>query len=142
MTAKNEIGNRIKEIRNALKLKQKEFAEKLDVSPPSLSEIETGKYNLSVESLIKLVKEYSVNLYYLLFGEGEMFLEADTRMLTQFEKYAVNAEDVHEFLYYFQRSAIMQYYILSMFKTRMASDGDVIEKEVTKFNKEQQGSEE
>lgn len=142
MTAKNEIGNRIKEIRNALKLKQKEFADKLDVSPPSLSEIETGKYNPSIDALIKLVKEYNVNLYYLLLGEGEMFVEADTRMLTQFEKYAVNAEDVREFLYYFQRSAIMQYYILSMFKTRMTCDGDAIEKEVTKFNKEQQDNKE
>jgi len=138
MTAKNEIGNRIKEIRNALKLKQKEFAEKLEVSPPSLSEIETGKYNLSSESLIKLVKEYSVNLYYLLLGEGEMFVEADTRMLTQFEKFAVNAEDVREFLYYFQRSAILQYYILSMFKTRMTYDSDAIAEEASKKEKKQQ----
>jgi len=135
MTAKNEIGNRIKEIRNALKLKQKEFSEKLDVSPPSLSEIETGKYNPSMDFVIKLAKNHNVNLCYLLLGEGEMFVDPNLSLFSSIEKFAVNIDDVKEFLYYFQRSHIIQYYILNQFQAKMITEKDVIEKDIAKAGK-------
>ena len=137
MPDENDISCRIKRIRKILGLKQKEFAEKLDVSPPSLSEIESGKYNPAIDVLIKLVKEYKVNSSYLLLGEGGMFVETDTLLFTQIEKFAVNIDDVREFLYYFQRSTILQYYILSMFKTRMTYDREAIQEEVTGYEKKQ-----
>ena len=45
-------------------------------------------------------------------------------------KFAVNLEDVREFLYHFERSWILQYYILSQYKARMMTEGNLISKEI------------
>jgi hypothetical protein len=36
----------------------------------------------------------------------------------------------NETLYHFERSAILQYFILSQYKTKMMTDRDLIEKEI------------
>jgi len=135
MTHTKEIGERIREIRKQLKLNQKELGEKMNLSAGSFSEIETGKYNPSMEFLIKLAKNHNVNLCYLLLGEGEMFVDPNLSLFSSIEKFAVNIDDVKEFLYYFQRSHIIQYYILNQFQAKMITEKDVIEKDIAKAGK-------
>jgi transcriptional regulator with XRE-family HTH domain len=79
-----EIGARIKQTRKALNLKQKDFARELNISVSSLSEIETGKYKAGIEFLIILSKKFNVNLYFVLFGEGEGLEKKNTRTKNQF----------------------------------------------------------
>ncbi len=129
----NDIGYRIKQVRLELKLKQQEFAEKLDMSGPSLSEIETGKTNPGIDLLVKLHKDFNVNLYYVLFGEGSMFEDPLISDLRQLERYAVNLEDVREFLYNFKRSSIIQYFILNQYKKQMVLDEEAILKELGEY---------
>lgn len=132
MTHTKEIGERIREIRKQLKLSQKELGDKMNLSAGSLSEIETGKYNPSMDFVIKLAKNHNVNLYYLLLGEREMFVDPGLSLFGSIERFAVNIDDVKEFLYYFQRSPIIQYHILTQFKAKMITDKDVIEKDIEK----------
>jgi transcriptional regulator with XRE-family HTH domain len=127
-----EIGKRIKNIRAALNLTQKSFSEKLNISKSSFSEIESGKYKPGLDIIVKLTKEFDVNLYYILLGEGDMFITPDLLSITQLKEYAVNEKHVREFLYYFRNSTTLQYYILSEFHSRMTKDKEIIRKEAMK----------
>jgi transcriptional regulator with XRE-family HTH domain len=125
-----EIGKRIKQIRKALNQTQEEFGKPLDTSKASLSEIETGKYKAGIELLEKLVKKYNVNLHFIFIGEGDMFISPTTSSYARAMKFAVNLEDVCDFLYHFERSSILQYFILNQYKTRMMLEGDLILREI------------
>ena len=125
-----EIGNRIKQTRKALNLKQKDFAKELNISVSSLSEVETGKYKAGIELLTLLSKKYNVNLYFVLFGEGDIFISPTASLYTRASKFAINLKDMRNFLYHFERSSILQYFILSQYKARMLSEGDMILKEI------------
>ncbi|MCP5050425.1 MAG: helix-turn-helix transcriptional regulator, partial [bacterium] len=67
------IARRLKDIREALKMKQVDFAKRLGVSPAGLSEMEKGRYKPNIDVAMILVAEFNVNLYYLVMGEGGMF---------------------------------------------------------------------
>ncbi len=69
-----EFGKRIKQVLKHLKLTQKESAARLGISIASLSEIENDKYKPGHDFFYNMVKEFKVNLYYLYFGKGDMFI--------------------------------------------------------------------
>jgi transcriptional regulator with XRE-family HTH domain len=125
-----EIGCRIKQTRIALNLKQKDFAEELDISVSSLSEIETGKCKAGIEFLANLSKKFNVNLHFVYFGEGDMFISPTASSYQRAPNFAVNLEDVRDFLFHFERSAILQYFIMSQYKIRMMIDGVLILREI------------
>ena len=129
--------SRIKQIRKTLNIKGKDFAARLNISGPSLSELENGKYYPNFEFIYNISREYNVNLYYLLFGEGNMFIEPGKRAdINKLEELAGNNEVIRRFLYYFERSEIIRYHILGQFKIMLMTEKDLIEKEVTEFKKD------
>lgn len=67
--------DRIKSVREALKLSQREFGEKLGVSRDVISNIEYGRVQPKPLLLQHLCQMYKVNEYWLSTGEGEMFDE-------------------------------------------------------------------
>ncbi len=132
-----EVGKRIQQIRKALNLTQEEFGNSLGTSKASLSEVENGKYKAGIEILEKMVTKYNVNLHFVITGEGELFNPPTASAYARAVKFAVNLEDVRDFLYHFERSSILQYFILSQYKTRMMAGGDIIEKEIKAKEPEQ-----
>ena len=126
----HKSGERIRQIRKNLNLKQKEFAEKLKVSGPSLSEIESGKFKPGYDLLVNLAKEFNVNLYYVLFGEGDMFIDPVVSSYNRARKYAVNVDDIRDFLYHFERSPLLQYFIMSQYQSKMMAEKDIIVKQI------------
>lgn len=66
------LGNRIKYVRKTNKLNQVEFAKIIGVSQGTLSEIEKGKYNPSLEIIISIHKNFKVNLEWLLVNSNEV----------------------------------------------------------------------
>ena len=138
MTDKNDVGSRIKLTREKLNLIQKDFAAELEISPPSLSEIETGRNRPGIELLVKLAERFNVNLYYILLGIGEMFANPVMDYFLQAKDYAVNVEDVRKFLEIFSKSKEMQYYILGEFHIKMMKDGCLI---LENIKKEESGTE-
>lgn len=67
------LSNRIKAIREALKLSQREFGEKLGVSRDVISNIEYGRVPPKELLLRHICELYNVNQHWLETGEGEMF---------------------------------------------------------------------
>jgi transcriptional regulator with XRE-family HTH domain len=124
------IGARIKAIREALGLTQKELAQALNISGPSLSEFENGKHYPNFDLIYHINREYNVNLYYLLYGEGEMFEERGGPLIKRIDRLARENPDVAKLLNYFARSLVVRYYLLSQFNSKMLTEGSQIEREI------------
>ena len=67
------MGERIRLIREELRLKQEEFANHFGVSRAFISAIEKDKNKFSVDNLCKLLVDFDVNINYVLAGKGNMF---------------------------------------------------------------------
>lgn len=68
---------RIKELRKALGLTQREFADKVGVKPNTVSQYEIGR-NEPIDSVVTLLcREFRVNETWLRTGQGEMFQAVD-----------------------------------------------------------------
>ena len=59
-TIYEQIGQKIREERTALKLSQEALADRLDVAPNTVSRWETGTYKVTPEDLDKLAREFKV----------------------------------------------------------------------------------
>ena len=132
---KKEVGSRIRSIREALKLKQKEFCTKLNISDASLSELETGKYRPSFDFLSNIAKEYNANLYYLYFGKGKMFVDPATTSTVSEEDFVININDVRTLYEHFEKSPYVQYSMLHNLRLLMLKQGDLVAKEIEEFEK-------
>jgi len=70
------VVERIKTVREALRLSQREFGEKLGVSRDVISNIEYGRVQPKKLLLQHLCQMYKVNEHWLETGEGAMFDES------------------------------------------------------------------
>lgn len=66
------MNTRIKELRNYLKLTQKEFGLKIGLKS-SISEIENGNAPITERTIISICSKFNVNESWLRYGKGEMF---------------------------------------------------------------------
>jgi len=139
------FGQRVKETRKRLKLMQKEFAEKLEIADTTLSDIETGKHKPGYDFYYNIVSVYNVNLYYLFFGKGEMFLNPNS--FSQDFTFAIDGDDseisrdVREFFHYFSRSKLVRYMILGYFRKILHSENEAISIDMNSLNQEKNPSE-
>lgn len=69
----NKIGNRIKSLRRALRLTQKEFAVKTNISSASrICDIEKGLRFPSSKTILRIAKTFDVDSNWLLIGEAKI----------------------------------------------------------------------
>lgn len=69
------MGERIKELRQALGLTQKEFGGRIGVKPNTIGTYEIGR-NEPIDAVISLIcREFNVSEHWLRTGEGEMFIQ-------------------------------------------------------------------
>lgn len=68
------MNERIKEIRNALKMTQQEFAERIKIKRNTVATYEMGRSIPSDSAIALICKEFSVNEEWLRNGNGEMFI--------------------------------------------------------------------
>lgn len=83
------VGDRIRYLRKEILDKtQKEFGEKIGLKPNSVSDIESGKNNLTEQTANAICREYGINKNWLITGEGEMKIEdcKDNRYLSNVGK--------------------------------------------------------
>ena len=64
--------NRLKDLREDNDLKQKDIAEKLNISQTNYSKYELGKINIPVDTLIKLAHIYNTSIDYILYITDEI----------------------------------------------------------------------
>ena len=63
-----EVGERIRKIREDLKLNREKFSEMIDISDVFLGQIERGERSLSIKTLCKIVAFTGASTDYILFG--------------------------------------------------------------------------
>lgn len=68
------MGNRIKELRQALSLTQQEFADRIGVKRGAIANYEIGR-NASDTAVALICREFGVSEHWLRTGEGEMFVQ-------------------------------------------------------------------
>jgi transcriptional regulator with XRE-family HTH domain len=61
MDIRKKVGNRIRELRNLLKLTQESLAFKAEVDKTYLNEVENGKRNISIVNLEKVINALEVS---------------------------------------------------------------------------------
>ena len=66
-----EMHDRIRELRNSLKLSQVEFGKQLGVSGAAISRIEKGERGLTEQMIKSICREFHVRREWLLGGQGE-----------------------------------------------------------------------
>lgn len=71
------LNENLKECRNKLGLSQEEIAKALSIHPVQYGAYERGKNKPSADILEKLVKQFNININYLLTGEGAMFISPE-----------------------------------------------------------------
>ncbi len=109
------INDRVREVRNALTLTQKDFGQRLAIAQSYLTNIETGKREVT-EKIQKLVcLQFNVNEDWLRDGQGEMFRQDTASVVEQLTReYSLDAIDraiVEGFLQldHAQRAVIKKY---------------------------------
>lgn len=68
------MGERIKELRKALKMTQQKFADRLNVQRGSIASYETGRISPSNAAISLICKELNVSEDWLRNGNGDMFI--------------------------------------------------------------------
>lgn len=90
-----EIGERLRSLRESMKMTREEFSEKIDITDSFLGQIERGERALSVKTLRKVIKYTGVSSDYLLFGKdvNNQTLQKINNILT------LNSEATSDFIY-------------------------------------------
>jgi transcriptional regulator with XRE-family HTH domain len=69
------LNGRIKELRTALKLSQRQFAKRIFVSQTLVNEIEAERYKVNLRIIHLIASQLNVNIDWLKRGTGDMFME-------------------------------------------------------------------
>ena len=69
------MNERLKMLRKSLSLSQEAFGNRLGVTGPGISKIESGDRNLTEPMLLSVCREFNVNEEWLRTGKGEMFVQ-------------------------------------------------------------------
>jgi transcriptional regulator with XRE-family HTH domain len=94
----NNIPERLKEMRKALKLTQAEFARRIGLTQTALSMVEVGKTPLTEKNLHLICSTFNVGEKWLRDGEGEMFGDASPYLNELMEVFGELAPGTQEFL--------------------------------------------
>lgn len=97
-----EIGERIKRIREGLKMNRENFSEAIDISDVFLGQLERGERSLSTKTLIKIVSYTGFSSDYILFGN-----KTPNNTISKINKILNNcSDDVLSYLYTLIRNTI------------------------------------
>lgn len=66
-------------LRDILSLSQQEFASRIGITQGALSQLESQKSKLSLDSLLKINRVFGVDCNWLVAGEGEIFFNQDAK---------------------------------------------------------------
>ena len=91
------MNTRIKELRNHLKLSQRDFGNAIGLRS-SISEIENGKAPITERTIIAICSKFNVNENWLKSGIGEMFIFEDKKFNEFYAIYKKLSKPLQDFL--------------------------------------------
>ncbi|NIM17292.1 MAG: helix-turn-helix domain-containing protein [Candidatus Aminicenantes bacterium] len=125
-----ELGNRLKDLRKALHISQKDFAASIDVSASFLSEVEAGKTKPGFDFFYNISKNFNVNMAFLLHGTGTMFREKPREPSLGDKKIGEQIETPEELMWYIENSRLFMHTMLG-FATKFLYDNEnIIKKDI------------
>lgn len=129
MDAAKEIGERIKEIIDALGITQTEFAAKLNISQSMVSKMCSGASEPSSRTISDICDKFNIDDFWLVTGFGEMFhSKSEDDVITKFlAKILANKTDpiYKEFVFAISQSTVEELEVIKEFATRLVkSTGD------------------
>ncbi|MCU0288933.1 MAG: helix-turn-helix domain-containing protein [Acidobacteria bacterium] len=131
----SSFGERVRNVRKALGLNQKELSRPLDITHSFLSEIENNKYKPGYEFFCYMFSKYNVNLHYLFSGTGEMF-NPELKPADSKPKPPPPAPglitDENDLMWYIERSPFFKYLILGYACKAFYDNRTNIDKEIEK----------
>lgn len=71
----SEVNERISELISVLKIKKKDFSDRLNVSPAFVSQLCSGASQPSDRTISDICNEFNVNREWILTGEGPIFAD-------------------------------------------------------------------
>mgnify|MGYP004510793531 CR=1 FL=1 len=97
-----EIGERIRAIREDLKMSREKFSEMIDISDVFLGQLERGERSLSTKTLIKIVSFTGISSDFILFGT-----QTPNNKISKINKILNNCpENVLDYIYNLIRNTI------------------------------------
>ena len=91
-----KMHNRLKDIRLALKLGQKEFCDFVGITQPNLSKIENGKQKLTPDEIERVCDIPNLNILYFVKGIGPMFLRELNSDLIEEAEVVYETNNLHD----------------------------------------------
>lgn len=92
------MNHRIRELRKALNLTQKEFAEKIGLKQNAISYMEKDGSTITEQNIRTICSQFSVNELWLRLGTGSMFLENQKRQKEFFDIFDQLPSALQEYL--------------------------------------------
>jgi len=130
------IGKRVKMVREALGMAQKDFAINLNIAPSYLSQIERGnKNNPAVAVFLKIALQYDVSLDYLLRGTGDMFLPATAKTGNRQREYVDKIETIDDLVWFLENSSFFKNVIMGFAFKLLCENEDIIKRSLEQKNK-------
>jgi transcriptional regulator with XRE-family HTH domain len=136
---KKEIGMRFKEFRQAIKKKQDELADELNVCHTTLANIESGKFYPKLKFQHHLYRQYHLNINWLLTGSGEMIIspEKDSKYADLPLLFCHIDEDDPRFERYVELKSLMRIPVIEqIILAKLAEVKLIAEKEIKSFFEE------
>lgn len=86
------IGERMRILRKELKLNQSEFADKIGLKQAAIGLYENNQRGVADRTILLICEKYGVREEWLRTGEGEMFIESDSTIVSQLsDEYGLDA---------------------------------------------------
>jgi transcriptional regulator with XRE-family HTH domain len=99
MDKSEEISQRIKRLREAIGISQREFSKLLSLSAGYISGVEINSRSVNDRLVKQIVSEFGVNEDWLLTGKGQMFIQKDAdersaRLIALFKDLSRKYQDI------------------------------------------------
>ena len=127
-----ESGERVKDVRRALELSQKDFAAQLNIAPSFLSEIESGKTRAGYNFLIKMAGVFDVNPSWIILGKGEMFFKDEGGASIWNNDFGEHTESIKELLWYFKHSPLVRLSVMAFASKFLLDNEEIIKRDIKK----------
>ena len=90
------VGKRLKNLREKYKFSLEEVARKIKPSVGTISRYENNERKINSESLIKLSNLYNVSPEYILYGTEKDYNDLESNIVSFFKKENINIEEKEE----------------------------------------------
>ena len=126
------VGKRVKEVRKALRVQQKEMAAVIGISNSHLSEIEKGESNPTASFFLNLSSRYNVSIEYLFHGRGEMLYDKEPEPVEKDVEYNGDIDSIEKLVWIVERSPYFKNSILSLASKFKMENDDYIKMSIKK----------